>query len=206
MINPICGNPTREELRQQHVEILEMFEGYTGIPMPWAKANVDHTSDIAISWKREGPITLTFGDVTMHYNHSGLLYKTTCEDYHSGICMHDTNSIDKPLATIISFEDIEKTEPQFDGLNDFGMNAMTNEMAKRLREQMDENIKKALSDAGYSFTSEEHLTHFLKTRCELISFHDSNRKCLTVDGKPVMEWDETINIDFNGTTVTATIG
>lgn len=82
------------------------------------------------------------------------------------------------------------------------MNLCTSQIIKKREEQ----ILKVLEDNGYKFENRMELEAFAKTRCVLISFQDSSKKILIVDGKEICEWFETSRFENDDNKFTCIIG
>lgn len=76
--------------------------------------------------------------------------------------------------------------------------------ADKLSRAREKQIIKVLNDNGYNLdiNNRAELKHFAKTRCELISFDYNDKKILKVDGKPICEWWDTYQFNWEVNEVT----
>lgn len=91
--------------------------------------------------------------------------------------------------------------PNYDILHDV-MSSCISEIVKKREDQ----ILKTLEDNGYKFQNRVELEEFARTRCQLLTFQDSLKRILVVDGKQTCEWWETSRFENNGNKITCIIG
>jgi len=91
--------------------------------------------------------------------------------------------------------------PNYDILHDVMSRCISETVKKR-----EDQILKVLEDNGYKFENRVELEEFARTRCELISFQDSPKKILAVDGKQICEWWETSRFENDGNKFSCIIG
>ena len=75
-----------------------------------------------------------------------------------------------------------------------------------IHREREAQIIKALKDRGYDFQDRNELEFFAKTRCQVISFMNSSRKILAVDGKPICEWWDTFRLERDENKFTYIVG
>lgn len=100
----------------------------------------------------------------------------------------------------------EEIKERIEGLPDM-MQEINKSLMSDLSSKKDDMLIEALEKAGHKFETKAHLYNFIKTRCEINSFHNK-LNILLVDGVSVFEWWDTIttNYDSEKNIFTATMG
>lgn len=82
---------------------------------------------------------------------------------------------------------------------------LISDQTKNLIQMREDQIIEALRELGYKLDTYEEKVEFAKNRCTILRFPDRMTQ-LAVDGQPVLQWSEEININHSGTVMKTTIG
>ena len=83
-------------------------------------------------------------------------------------------------------------------------NDVTKRMTSILIKKRETQILDVLKKNGFVFENKDQLIDFMKTRCE--RYIQGNVTKLLIDEKVICEWNDSVNIEFDGNTVKATMG